>query len=103
MRSWGLASTSRLWGSSPLGLEHLGPWDPAEHDWDGEGEPLDDWARPIHDRGPRPQYELPGLTAAELAGELDLKRPLNHGYLPRIYASARGDEASTSICHVFLK
>lgn len=35
------------------------------------------------------RYELHGLTAAELGGEFDLDRVLNHGYLPRIYQSNR--------------
>jgi predicted AAA+ superfamily ATPase len=35
------------------------------------------------------RYELHGLTAAELGVDFDLNRLLNHGYLPRIYQSAR--------------
>ena len=35
------------------------------------------------------RYELHGFTASELGPELDLDRLLNHGYLPRINASAR--------------
>jgi predicted AAA+ superfamily ATPase len=36
------------------------------------------------------RYELHGLTAQEIGQEFDLKRMLNHGYLPTIYQS---DEA----------
>ena len=35
------------------------------------------------------RYELHGLTGAELDRQFDLDRLLNHGYLPRIYASDR--------------
>ena len=35
------------------------------------------------------RYELRGLTAGELAGDFDLDRILNRGYLPRIYQAAR--------------
>lgn len=35
------------------------------------------------------RYELRGLTAWELGAGFDLDRLLNHGYLPRIHASAR--------------
>ena len=52
-------------GLEPLGLEHLGQWDPAEHYWGEEGEPLEDWARPIHDRGPRPLYEMEQVLPGE--------------------------------------
>ena len=35
------------------------------------------------------RYELYGLTASELGAEFDLRRMLNHGYLPRIYQGSR--------------
>lgn len=35
------------------------------------------------------RYELHGLVASELKTEFELDRMLNHGYLPRIYASSR--------------
>ncbi len=35
------------------------------------------------------RYELRGLTSAELGSAFDLERILNHGFLPRIYESAR--------------
>jgi tetratricopeptide (TPR) repeat protein len=49
----------------PLKLEARGEWDPAEEYWAEEGEPIEAWAQPIIQRGPRPQYEmehiLPGV------------------------------------------
>ncbi len=35
------------------------------------------------------RYEMRGLTAGEIGDAFDLDRVLNHGYLPRIYESAR--------------
>lgn len=35
------------------------------------------------------RYELHGLTAAELAGDFDLDRLLNRGYLPALYVAER--------------
>ncbi|WP_419923918.1 ATP-binding protein [Candidatus Poriferisocius sp.] len=35
------------------------------------------------------RYELRGLTAGEIGDDFDLDQALNHGYLPRIYESAR--------------
>ncbi len=35
------------------------------------------------------RYEMRGLTAGETGGAFDLDRALNHGYLPRIYESAK--------------
>ncbi len=35
------------------------------------------------------RYEMRGLTAGETGDAFDLDRALNHGYLPRIYESAR--------------
>lgn len=35
------------------------------------------------------RYELRGVTAREMAGDFDLDRVLNHGYLPRVYQANR--------------
>ena len=51
----------------PLGMEALGLWDPKDEYWGEEGEPLDDWAKAVIARGPRPELEmeqvLPGETS----------------------------------------
>jgi hypothetical protein len=45
-------------GLTPLALNELGAWDPAEACW-GEGDkPIDDWTKPIIARGPRPMFEM---------------------------------------------
>ncbi len=43
---------------TPLKLMDRGAWDPAEEYWGEEGEPLDEWARPIVAFGPRPSFEM---------------------------------------------
>ena len=54
---------------APLRLEERGIWNPAEHYWGEQGEPIDDWAKPIIARGPRQQFEmeqvLPGADPEE--------------------------------------
>ena len=42
----------------PLGLEDMGQWDPKEEYWGEEGEPIEEWARPIIACGPRPMFEM---------------------------------------------
>jgi len=43
---------------TPLAMNALGAWDPADAYW-GEGdEPIEDWAKPIVARGPRPSFEM---------------------------------------------
>ncbi len=42
----------------PLRLEKLGIWDPKEHYWGEENEPIDEWAKPIIAHGPRPEFEM---------------------------------------------
>jgi hypothetical protein len=53
----------------PLKLEDRGEWNPAEHYWGEEGEPIDEWARPIIARGSRREFEmeqvLPGANPEE--------------------------------------
>jgi len=52
-----------------LKLEDRGTWDPAEQYWGEEGEPIDNWAKPIIARGPRREFEmeqvLPGADPGE--------------------------------------
>lgn len=45
-------------GLVPLGLVDQGTWDPDEEYWGEEGEPIEEWARPIIARGPRPMFEM---------------------------------------------
>jgi hypothetical protein len=45
-------------GLVPLRLENMGMWDPKEHCWGEEDEPLEEWAKPIIARGPRPEFEM---------------------------------------------
>ncbi|MBL8177735.1 MAG: tetratricopeptide repeat protein [Bryobacterales bacterium] len=56
-------------GLAPLGLEEVGIWSPAEHYWGEEGDPIEEWARPIIARGPRPEFEmeqvLPGFEVED--------------------------------------
>jgi len=43
---------ARALGLVPLRLEAMGTWDPNEHSWGEEGEPVEEWAKPIIARGP---------------------------------------------------
>lgn len=45
-------------GLTPLALNEFGDWDPANEYWGEEGEPIDEWAKPIIARGPRPMFEM---------------------------------------------
>lgn len=52
-------------GLVPLRLQDESMWDPGGAYWGEDGEPVEEWARPIIARGPRPSFEmeqvLPGL------------------------------------------
>jgi hypothetical protein len=45
----------------PLALRDEGMWNPEEEYWGEEGQPIDDWAKPIIARGPRPAFEMEQL------------------------------------------
>ncbi|MGH6689691.1 MAG: cytoplasmic protein, partial [Gammaproteobacteria bacterium] len=45
-------------GLTPLRLESTGTWDPTEEYWGEEGDELEEWARDIIARGPRPEFEM---------------------------------------------
>jgi hypothetical protein len=48
-----------------LKLYPKGDWDPAEEYWGESGDPIEDWAKPIIKRGPRPMYEMEVLPGTE--------------------------------------
>jgi hypothetical protein len=56
-------------GLAPLKLEERGKWDPCEHYWGEEGQPIEDWAKQIIAWGSRPEFEmeqvLPGADAED--------------------------------------
>jgi len=43
---------------APLRLNDMGLWDPKKHYWGEEGEPVEEWAKPIIAWGPRPDFEM---------------------------------------------
>jgi len=45
-------------GLVPLRLSDMGMWDPRKHYWGEEDEPIEEWAKPIIARGPRPEFEM---------------------------------------------
>ncbi|MEA1947992.1 MAG: tetratricopeptide repeat protein [Thermodesulfobacteriota bacterium] len=49
----------------PLGLEDMGMWDPKEEYWGEEDEPIEEWAKPIIARGPRPMFEMEQVLPGE--------------------------------------
>jgi tetratricopeptide (TPR) repeat protein len=49
----------------PLGLEDMEMWDPEEEYWGEEDEPIEEWAKPIIARGPRPMFEMEQVLPGE--------------------------------------
>ena len=49
----------------PLGLADRGIWDPRDHYWGEEHEPLEEWTGPIIDSGPRPMFEMEQMMPGE--------------------------------------
>ncbi len=45
-------------GLAPLKREDQGLWTPEEHYWGEDDEPIEEWAKPIIARGPRPSFEM---------------------------------------------
>ncbi len=48
-----------------LGLEEMGMWDPKEHYWGEEDDAIEEWAKPIIARGPRPEFEMEQVLPGE--------------------------------------
>jgi len=60
-----------LLGLAPLRLERRGVWKPAEQYWGEEGDPIEEWAKPIIARGPRPEFEMEQILPGEDPDDLD--------------------------------
>ncbi len=52
-------------GLRPLKLKERGMWDPKDHYWGEANEPIEEWAKPIMSRGPRPEYEMEQILPGE--------------------------------------
>ncbi|MFH1314753.1 MAG: tetratricopeptide repeat protein, partial [Candidatus Eisenbacteria bacterium] len=52
-------------GLVPLGLEDMGMWYPQQEYWGEEDEPIEEWAKPIIARGPRPMFEMEQVSPGE--------------------------------------
>jgi hypothetical protein len=68
-------------GLTPLALHGHGEWNPDKQYWGGEGEPVEEWAKPIIARGKRPIFELEQVLPG---ADPD---PEDYGYDPIIEAS----------------
>jgi hypothetical protein len=58
-------------GLVPLKLEDQGLWTPEEHYWGEDDEPIEEWARPIIARGPRPSFEMEQVVLGRDPGDFD--------------------------------
>ena len=52
-------------GLTPLKFKEMGMWDPKDHYWGEPDEPIEEWAKPIRSRGPRPEYEMEQVLPGE--------------------------------------
>jgi len=52
-------------GLTPLKLKERGMWNPKDHYWGEPDEPIEEWAKPIRSRGPRPEYEMEQVLPGE--------------------------------------
>jgi hypothetical protein len=58
-------------GLVPLTLTDQGLWDPAEHYWGEDGDPIEDWAKPIIARGPRREFEMEQVLPGDDRSDVD--------------------------------
>ena len=58
-------------GLTPLKLNELGMWNPAEHYWGEDDEPEEVWEKEIKAAGPRPEYEMEKIGPGEDPEDFD--------------------------------
>lgn len=72
----------------PLQLQECGLWKPEEHFWGDLGQPVEDWARPIIARGPRPAFEMEQVLPGT-----DIDDPFSDPIIESLDRLASGDAA----------
>lgn len=70
IKAWRLDITAL--GLTPLKLEERGMGDPKDHYWGEPDEPIEEWAKPIISRGPRPEYEMEQVLPGENPDDPDM-------------------------------
>jgi hypothetical protein len=58
-------------GLAPLKLNDEGTWNPDDHYWGEEGEPIEEWATPIIARGPRQAFEMEQIVPGQDPDDID--------------------------------
>jgi hypothetical protein len=69
IKSWRLDIAAL--GLTPLQLKAWGVWDPKDHYWGEPDEPIEEWAKPIIRRGPRPEFEMEQVLPGEDPDDID--------------------------------
>jgi tetratricopeptide (TPR) repeat protein len=59
-------------GLIPLKLKERGRWDPKDQYWGEPDEPIEEWAKPIIDQGPRLEYEMEQVLPGEDPDDPDI-------------------------------
>jgi tetratricopeptide (TPR) repeat protein len=73
-------------GLTPLKLEDEGMWLPHEHYWGEPDAPIEEWAKPIIERGPRPAHEMEQVIPGE-----DLHDPTTDPILESVELKEAGE------------
>jgi hypothetical protein len=86
-------------GLTPLKLEDEGMWLPHEHYWGEPDAPIEDWAKPIIERGPRSAYEMEQVIPGE-----DPDDPATDPILESVELKEAGDygEAQRTIMNLLI-
>lgn len=94
---------ARALGLVPLRLEAMDEWDPTEEYWGEDGDPINEWAKPIIARGPRPRFEMEQVLPGQ-----DLDDPDSDPICLAIDQRDRGDRygarvSLTALCEADLR
>jgi hypothetical protein len=84
-------------GLIPLKLKDRRMWDPKDHYWGEADEPIEEWAKPIMSRGPRPEYEMEQILPGENPDDPDTDPILEAGELKEAGDSLRAHRMLMSL------
>ena len=90
-------------GLMPLKLEDQGLWTPDEHYWGEEDEPIEEWAKPIIARGPRPTFEVEQIVPGRDPDDFDSDPICESNDLKDAGDGAAAYKILMELCHADLR
>lgn len=90
-------------GLVPLRLGDRGLWNPQEHYWGEDNEPVEEWAKPIIARGPRREFEMEQILPGSDPDDIDSDSIIEANELKDAGERDQADRILMKLCEADLR